>query len=365
MAGLQVDGNLFMVQGESGQVILQGAHIGGELNLGGSKVPGTLDMVGLQVDRALLMKGAEFGEIDLVNAHVGGQLSLSGSKVTGTLDMDDLQVDSTIFMGRGAKFDGPINLLFGKVGGNLELAGGLLKRTVDFTGTQIGGELRPGSSRNGPARWSPKRALILRDVKADAIQDLSDSWPDTLDLNGFTYRSLGGLFANEKDPMISRSVEWFENWLGKQASYTSAPYQQLAAILREQGRSDDADEILYSGKERERAQSSSRHYIWLTVNDLVIGYGYHVWRALYWVAILLAAGTMLFLRCSREGREHGALFSFIYSFDMLLPIIRLREKNYQIDLQGRVQYYFYFHKIMGFVLASFLIAGISGLTLTK
>ena len=45
-----------------------------------------------------------------------------------------------------------------------------------------------------------------------------------------------------------------------------------------------------------------------------------------------------------------------------LPIIGRREKNYQIDLQGRVQCYFYFHKVMGFMLASFLIAGISGLT---
>ncbi len=344
MEGLQVNKNLFMIKGECGQVILEGAHIGGQLNLGGSKVPGTLDMQGLQVDRDLLMKrGVEFGEILLVGAaHVGGQLSLSGSKVTGTLRMDDLQVGSTVFLGRDAEFDGPIDFFFGKVGDNVELAGGSFHQDVDITGTQIGGELLLGSSRQKPPRWLPNAALILRDAKANAIQDLSGSWPDELDLNGFTYRSLGGLFSAEKDPMISRSVEWFENWLGKQASYTPPPYQQLAAILREQGRSDDADEILYAGKERERAQSSSWHYIWLTVNDLVIGYGYHVWWALYWVAVLLAAGTMLFLRFSGEGREHGVLFSFIYSFDMLLPIIRLREQNYQIDLQGRVQYYFTF-----------------------
>jgi hypothetical protein len=47
---------------------------------------------------------------------------------------------------------------------------------------------------------------------------------------------------------------------------------------------------------------------------------------------------------------------------LLLPIIRLREKHYQIDLESRVRYYFYLHKIMGYVLASFLIAGIAGLT---
>ena len=52
----------------------------------------------------------------------------------------------------------------------------------------------------------------------------------------------------------------------------------------------------------------------------------------------------------------------VFSMDTLLPIIRLREKNYHIDLRGGLAYYFYFHKIIGYVLASFLIAGLSGLT---
>ncbi len=36
--------------------------------------------------------------------------------------------------------------------------------------------------------------------------------------------------------------------------------------------------------------------------------------------------------------------------------------HYDVDLQGIVRYYFYFHQAMGYVLASFLIAGLSGLT---
>ena len=54
--------------------------------------------------------------------------------------------------------------------------------------------------------------------------------------------------------------------------------------------------------------------------------------------------------------------SAAYSFDMLLPIIRLRDRHYQIDLQTWARYYFYAHKIIGFAIASFLIAGLSGLT---
>ena len=82
--------------------------------------------------------------------------------------------------------------------------------------------------------------------------------------------------------------------------------------------------------------------------------------ALIWVVGFLLAGIAA-LRLSGEGRKNGMPFGIAYSFDMLLPIIRLREKHYQIDL-GWVRYYFYLHKIAGFVLASFLIAGLSGLT---
>jgi hypothetical protein len=170
---------------------------------------------------------------------------------------------------------------------------------VDLTATEIGGELRLGQ-QNFPARWATGLALILRNSKTDAIQDLPNSWPDKLDLSGFTYRSLGGLFANEKDPMIDRKLEWFEGWLGKQKPYTPAPYEQLATVLRNEGKPDVADDILYSGKEQERSQSASMRYIELTANRWVIGYGYYKFWSIYWAMGLLVAGTVL-LWLSGEG----------------------------------------------------------------
>jgi hypothetical protein len=55
-------------------------------------------------------------------------------------------------------------------------------------------------------------------------------------------------------------------------------------------------------------------------------------------------------------------YGFSYSLDMLLPIIRLNESHYDIILKGFAKYYFYGHIILGYVLASFLIAGLSGIT---
>jgi hypothetical protein len=69
------------------------------------------------------------------------------------------------------------------------------------------------------------------------------------------------------------------------------------------------------------------------------------------------------LRVSKEGPRNQMPIGLAFSFDMLLPIIRLREKHYtDVDLQpGYARYYFYLHKIMGYVLASFVIAALAAL----
>jgi hypothetical protein len=100
---------------------------------------------------------------------------------------------------------------------------------------------------------------------------------------------------------------------------------------------------------------------WLTALKWVIGYGYYPQRSIYWAIGLVIMGAIV-LRVSGEGPRNGMPFGLAYSFDTLLPIIKLHDRRYQIDLKTWARYYFYGHKIMGFVLASFLIAGLSGLT---
>jgi hypothetical protein len=385
LVGTKITGGLGMI----------GGQVGGQLGLGGAMVTGPLHLEELQIGESLFMDRAQFGTaslvripaVSLVDVHIGGQLNLTGSKVTGKVLIQGIQIYSTAHLSRDAKFDGRVSFIYSKVGQNVELAGGSFHDNVNFSGTQIDGELRIGiSDYRGLARWSPNSTLILRNTTVEAIQDLPNSWPDNLDLNGFTYHYLGGLSGPDRDPMINRSAEWFKDWLGKQCSdwlrkqcsYSPAPYQQLASVLREQGRPDTADEVLYAGKQRERARSSFPSSIGLTLSWLFIGYGYYKFNSAYWAFGLLIAGALL-LWLSGEGWRisrhykgpwwgyppHGRLgliYGLFYSFDLLLPIIRLRDKHYQTDLNGWVRYYFYFHKIMGYLLASFLIAGIAGLT---
>jgi hypothetical protein len=46
---------------------------------------------------------------------------------------------------------------------------------------------------------------------------------------------------------------------------------------------------------------------------------------------------------------------------MLLPIIKLREKHYEIDITSRARYYLYFHKLVGYALGMFIVAAITDL----
>jgi hypothetical protein len=48
--------------------------------------------------------------------------------------------------------------------------------------------------------------------------------------------------------------------------------------------------------------------------------------------------------------------------DILLPIISLRDLHAKIDPPGWPRLYFYFHKIAGWLLAFFILAGLAGIT---
>jgi hypothetical protein len=93
----------------------------------------------------------------------------------------------------------------------------------------------------------------------------------------------------------------------------------------------------------------------------LIGYGYYPYYSIWWIVGFVIVGALV-LRISGEGRRNAMPIGLTYSFDMLLPIVRLRDQHYAIDLRGCARYYFYGHKLMGWVLASFLVAGLSGLT---
>ena len=97
-----------------------------------------------------------------------------------------------------------------------------------------------------------------------------------------------------------------------------------------------------------------------------LGNGYFL--ALVWVLGFTGIG-MLVLRSAPHARDKGPLWRFMASLDHLLPIMELDEEfgEFFHDPQRRWlttgrQVYFASHALVGYVLASFVVAGLAGLT---
>lgn len=375
MGSASVGGSLPMRNAAFDKVDLRGAKIGDQLAVDGSTFKGKLTMGSVSAGGSLFLQQTEFGEVDLRGAKIGGQMTMDGSTFKGKLIMPSISVGTSLFL-RQVEFDSPANLMFLSVGSNLDVRVATL-RGLDLTGSRIEGELRLGSSDAPKITWnaykdenknrqSPK--LTLRNTSVGALQDTKDTWPDHLEreFEGFTYDRLGGFGASEHENPDERGSAWFIEWLAKDESYSPQPYRQLASVLRASGHEDMADNILVASRDRELGETDwwPPRWLWLWALKIFIGYGYG-WGylcALIWSAVLVVGGTIT-LCIAKEDDRDGIRLGFWYSLDMLLPIIHLREQHYTaVDLNTWAEYYFYVHKILGYVLISFVIAGLSGLT---
>lgn len=360
----QLASDLIVTQSTTGAINLTGAHVGRTLDFSKSTVTGKLDMPGIDVGADLLMQEGQYKAADLAGGRVGHTLSMSKSRFAGGLAMSNLTVVTDLQMD-GAIFDAGIDLPYSQIGGELDWSGASFDQSIDLTAARVGGAFLLGSTRRRsgdqtkPAKWgSWEVALTARYANIGVIPRLSDAWPHALHLVGLTYNGI----AYEDD--ITKVGDDYERWFKRQR-YSRQPYEQLANVLQNRGEIETATAVRYAERERDRDRALHEWrfdiYGWLTLLKGVIGYGYYPYRSAWWVLGFVLLGVLV-LRVSGEGRRNGMPYGVSYSFDMLLPIIQLRDRHYDIDLRGRARYYFYFHKIVGWALASFLVAGLAGLT---
>jgi hypothetical protein len=167
-------------------------------------------------------------------------------------------------------------------------------------------------------------------------------------------------------PPCSATADWFEEWfdLGDEESKrTFQPSQVAMKVLVEHGDRNGSDEVGISGRNRELSQAvSSRdwpHALYLIVSKYLTAYGFKPEISVGAIAFFTALGAIIFTRtpeCAKWRMRWGIAFSF----DMLLPIIRLREMHYRIDIRGPARYYFYLHRLVGWALGTFLVASLVG-----
>ena len=363
--------HVYLANAEVGDINLNYSRISGRLATDGGKIQGPLTMHSSSISGSMSLRNTELDEIQMINVAVDEDLSLNGSKFAKVFYMDSSSIGTDLSL-QNAVFATGAYFIYTKVGSSLDASGSVL-RNVDLTGTRIEGELRLGSG-TWTVKWEPDKqarnvksgpTILLRNATVRVLQDTRGSWPKSVELEGFTYQYLGGRGVNVADLPQNRRAEWFIDWLARDTSYSPQPYRHLARVLRASGYDSMAEDILFASLERERKEElnpSQFRWWFLSALRIIIGYGHGLghFLALAWAVAVVLAGTTV-LRCWKEFDNDGSRLGFWYSLDMLLPIVRLREQHYDIETRREVRYYFYCHKVIGYVLMFFVIAGLSGL----
>ncbi len=405
MSHLRVGGSLFLSAGQFGEVDLSDAQIGVNLELRGrgSTIRDALLAPRVRIGRSLILSEAFLNAVKLDEASVGGNLEIARNALfTAPLSLRGIRVDSRVRIRELTV--GGLDLSGARIGLELDVAAiGLLSPAaaldlsyLDAETVQLADAGRPLPSIDlrgarirqallvGNARWQAQSLLRLADASAQLVDDAgaclsgrdpaiwrverAERWPHRLELAGFRYEQ----FSCESD----RGAAWWSAWLARDRSASPQPERQLADTLRAHGQEALADEVLFQMKKRglppfdggtvpiERLPSLLPAYLHL----VLIGFGHRLHWALYWTLLFVALGaTLASKRFTAQGVAPLEPWTwperFAYSLHTLLPVINLDHERYrQVDpAWGRVRYYFYLHRLAGWVLAGFLAAGLAGL----
>ncbi len=365
--------NLFLDKSRfESDVSLLGVQADGNVSFDGSRIIGELTLEGARISRNLWMRRSNtvpaafrprFSVVDLSHAKIEGQVSIIDAIIDTRLDMDSASVAADVFM-RGAQLNSAhVRLIFSELGANLVLAGASLG-LVDLSGSTIKGELRLVEGRE-VAMWNRDGAhLALINTETGALVETPASWPESVHPEGFVYERIGGFRQTNDQPVSDRPVDSFV-WVARAETASFQPYEQLALVLRKEGRSRAADEVLFRGRQTERRRAHGDnlwYWLWLSMLEAVVGYGFKMFRALYWAARLIALGCIVLMWDGALRERKVAGVGFWFSVDYMLPVVVLNSAHFDNPNLGKFALsYFYVHRILGYVLVFFVIAGLSGI----
>jgi hypothetical protein len=405
--GLTVAGGVFCLNGftAEGEVRLIGARLGANLALAGAVLsnPGK---VALNLDRAAI------GDCDGTGIACSGQISCIGARIASGLNLTDADLhggdDQPALSADGVTVEGLLDLTrlqargtvsfrTSRVGQRVLLTGARIERpgatALRFTRAEVGadmfcrdmtvlGEMRLAGARIGgslsfdqarlvnpagvamDARAMHAGQLVLRfaepvqgtvDLSHARIGVLMDDparWPATLDLSGLTYDAL-------EPPLPARDRL---RWLARNSEgYEPEPYEQLASHYVAMGQPTQARKVLCARERQQRRGKSLPGQIWGLLQDYIVGYGYQPWRAVLWLALLLAAGSVVFHASPPPPLQHGDTPHFnavIYTLDLLLPVVDLGQKH-AFNPAGAEQWFSYVLVAVGWLLATTIAAGVA------
>ena len=402
MGGASVQGQLSMnevVTSHEDEVDLSGAAIAADVDLSGAAIAADVDLSGAEFDNQLNMNWARIGgNVFAKDTHFNGDLSLSHAIIEGSLFLERTsfaaKLDLTGVHVRGhlslseANSDAKasdnadggvnvVNLRFARIGFNLNLNGANLPK-VDLYGAHVANELQLGPPEGcndckDPPAPSAVEHIVLHNAKVGVINSDPELWPETTELNGFTYTNINDV----ENRAVALREKWF-NANGNEdedmlANHIHQPYNQLAGILHAAGLNEQAEDLLReaSDRKRQKAWDEGDYIEWggLTLLKHTVSYGYtrDAYARLLYYSIglwLIGFGFVTWGLVGRSAGEPRRLpwpRRLVYSLDQMIPVISLQDWGPKdIALKPWAEAYFFFHKFIGFLLASILLGNLTG-----
>ena len=403
--GLTVDGGVFLNAGftADGDVKMVGAHLRSNLSLAGAAIrstgntalsldrasigvvdgsgmtcAGRVSLVSTQVASDLNLRHAQFeagGDgpaLIAERATIGGALIMEGLSARGELNLRTIRVGERLLLMR-AKLENPggaaCRLSRAHVGA--DLFGDELTATggIRLSGASVGGEvsLRNARISNPGAIAVDAPGLHAREVSlrtAEPVEGLVDlsygqieilrddpaCWPAEVRLEGTTYRAL--------EPWLParQRLRWLNRDPGDHQQHA---YEQLASYYNSIGQPAEARDVMHA---RERIQARAKTPLartWSLLQDVAVGYGYRPWRALAWLMLLLAGGSVTFALRPPPPFQAATAPHFnpvVYTVDLLLPVVNLGQKD-AFNPSGAEQWLAYLLIAAGWVLVTTIAAG--------
>jgi hypothetical protein len=333
--GLQVGASMFLRGGftatdasEDGAVILRGAHIGIAFDCEGAELRNdsgpALDADGLQAGSGMFLRGGfiatgagEAGTVRLLGAHTGVNLECDGAELRNdsgpALAADGLQVGASMFLrggftATGAGEAGAVILGGARVGRDLSFDGAALHNhsgpALTASRLQVGSGmfLRGGFTATGGGVGV---AVNLRGARVGGTlvfdpEQLGHAADDhrRLVVDGLSYAGV---------PQRISAQDWLDLLRDGTPRYAAQPYQQLAAGYRALGGERQARKVLMAQRDDQLTRIDPRprwsERLWGRITKLTLGYGYQPWRALLFLAAVVALSGVLAVALG----SHGAL----------------------------------------------------------
>lgn len=363
------------------EVKLNGAKFTGTLNFDRSTFNNKVDFRELVLTTNLFLQKTVFnGPAGFYGISIGGNLAADDvqfNEIQEEVNFEKMKIGGYVFL-RRAVFKGPARFYRASVNDNFESddatfgerarltsfqnmrinGHALFHRTifagpVSFNSTVIGGAFETGDDRGG-AQF--KGSADFSSVTAGAVGFPHTNFSGQMLLRGIKYQRMSSGIPRNLLVMLNLSA------------YDSGAYAQLEQYCRDTGDLDQADEVYIQKRRRERSQLSMTSKFGNLMLDWLVGYGRRPWRTLFWSALIVfGAALFVFRRKDMQAKdpkdEPRPYNAFLYSLDLLLPIVDLQAASTWRPKpeSRRARRYLPIHVIAGWILGSVLAAALSGL----